>query len=94
MKKNLIIIIENIIVGLIKLFFIAIFALAANLDDYVIPITEFQRTTTEATGILLAISCDIIFTFITYNILKKKVTYKRLLAISLLITLIEIILVI
>ena len=87
-------IIENILLALVKFWTIASYALAAFLDDYIIPLTTIQKIVTFGTGILIAIGLDFCVNFIMYKVINRKeklISYKKLVIASLIITVLEII---
>lgn len=88
----IVVIIENILLALVKFWTIASYALAAFLDDYIIPLTTIQKIVTFGTGILIAIVIDFFVNFIIYKVMNKKekiISYKRLVIVSLIITALE-----
>lgn len=96
MKKMyvIIIIIENLLLILPKFWIIASHMLAAFLDDYMIPLTAFQKIFTFSKGIVIAIGLDFLVNFIISKIINRKdkiITYKKLVIYSLIITILEII---
>lgn len=91
----IVMIIENVLLGLIKFWIIAMYGLAAFLDDYLIPLTTFQKIITFGTGILIAIGLDLLVNFIIYKIFNRKekiISYKKLVISSLVITVVLVIL--
>lgn len=93
-KNNIIILITNFVLGLIKLFILGAFALAAFLDDYVIEYTMTEKYLFFSIGIVIAIALDLIVNyFVTKSIDKnsKSVKYVKLVIISLVITILEVI---
>ena len=85
----IVMIIENLLLGVVKFWIIAMYGLAAFLDDYIIPLTTFQKITTFGTGIIIAVVLDLLVNFIIYKIFNRKeknISYKKFLVSSLIIT--------
>jgi len=93
MKKTVIIIeiIENILLGFAKIIVIMGSMLAAYLDDYIIPPSNFEKTLIVVMGLVIAIILDLIINFITYKLINRKnlhITYKKMISISLIVTIV------
>ena len=90
-KIKIIEIIENIILGFIKFYIIAISMLAANIDDYLIPPTFIEKAFIIGIGLGISLLLDIIVNYVIYKILRKRenIAFKNLLKISIIITLIN-----
>lgn len=90
-KLNVILTIENIILWFPKVYIIMGSMLAANLDDFLIPPTELQKFMYVSGGFIAALIMDFVINFIIYKLLNRKekcITYKKLIVISTVITLI------
>ena len=91
-KYNIIIIGTNIILGIIKFIIIATFAIAAFLDDYLIPLSKTKQYMTFSVGVMISLILDILVNFIITKIMKKKnieIKYRKMMIISIIITIIE-----
>lgn len=91
-KYNIIIIGTNIILGIIKFIIIVTFAMAAFLDDYLIPLSKAKQYMTFSVGVMISLILDILVNFILTKIMKKKnieTKYGKMMIISITITIIE-----
>ena len=91
MKK---ILITNILLSIVKFIEMSFLALAAFIDDYIVPPTKLQQYGIFFAGIIIAIMLDL---FVNYIVIKKvyeeenkkRVQYVKVATISIIITILE-----
>ena len=85
-------IVENLILGCIKFYILALCMLSVGLDDYLIQPSLFEKILIIVFCFIIVILLDLIVNFIIYKFINKKENvekYKSLIYVSLIVTLFE-----